>query len=80
LRTHVTGLSNIKGEEKFIPRHHRRSMGKVATFTALSAMDAVKASGLSQEEIASPFCGVAYGSTQGSLGSQMDYVSRMFLS
>jgi len=80
LRTHVAGLSNIKEEEKFIPRQHRRSMGKVATLAALSAMDAVKASGLSEEEIASPFCGVAYGSTQGSLGSQMDYISRMFLS
>jgi 3-oxoacyl-[acyl-carrier-protein] synthase II len=79
LRTQVAGLSNIKGEENIIPRQNRRSMGKVATLAALSALDAVKASGLGEEEIDSPLCGVSYGSTEGSIGNQMEFLDKMLL-
>jgi len=79
LRTRVAGLCNIEGEEELIPRQYRRSMGRVAILAALSALDAVKASGLSEEEIASPICGVSYGSTEGSIGNQMDYIRKMLL-
>ena len=65
LRTRLAGLCHIEGEEELIPRPYRRSMGRVAVLAALSAIDAVKASGLSEEEIASPACGVSYGSTEG---------------
>ena len=77
LRTRVAGLCDIKGEEESIPRQYRRSMGRVAMLAALSAIDAVKASGLSEEEIASQACGVSYGSTEGSVRSQMDYIGNM---
>ena len=49
LRTRVAGLCDIEGEEESIPRQYRRSMGRVALLAALSAIDAVKASGLSEE-------------------------------
>jgi len=77
LRTRVAGLCDIKGEEESIPRQYRRSMGRVAMLAALSAIDAVKASGLSEDEIASQACGVSYGSTEGSVRSQMDYIGNM---
>ena len=77
LRTRLAGLCNIEGEEEAIPRQYRRSMGRVAILAALSAIDAVKASGLSEEEIASPICGVSYGSTEGSIGNQTDYLGKI---
>jgi len=79
LRTRLAGLCNIEGEEELILRQYRRTMGRVAMLAALSAMDAVKASGLTGEEIASPLCGISYGSTEGSVGSQMDYIRKMIL-
>jgi 3-oxoacyl-[acyl-carrier-protein] synthase II len=77
LRTRVAGLCNIEGEEELISRPYRRSMGRVAILAALSAIDAIKTSGLSEEEIASQICGVSYGSTEGSTGNQMDYISKI---
>jgi 3-oxoacyl-[acyl-carrier-protein] synthase II len=77
LRTRVAGLCDIEGEEESIPRQYRRSMGRVAILAALSAIDAVKSSGLSEEEIASLACGVSYGSTEGSVRSQMEYIGNM---
>jgi len=79
MRTRLAGLCNIEGEEESIPRQYLRSMGRVAKLAALSAMDAVKASGLTEEEIASPICGVSYGSTEGSIGTQMEYLRKMLL-
>jgi len=77
LRTRVAGVCYIEGEEESIPRPYRRSMGRVALLAALSAIDAVKASGLSEDEIASQACGVSYGSTEGSVRSQMEYIGNM---
>jgi 3-oxoacyl-[acyl-carrier-protein] synthase II len=77
LRTRVAGLCDIQGEEESIPRQYRRSMGRVGMLAALSAVDAVKSSGLRQDEIASPACGISYGSTEGSVRSQMDYIGNM---
>ena len=79
MRTRLAGLCHIEGEEESIPRQYLRSMGRVAILAALSAMDAVKASGLTEEEIASPICGVSYGSTEGSIGNQMEYLRKMLL-
>jgi 3-oxoacyl-[acyl-carrier-protein] synthase II len=77
LRTRVAGLCDIEGEEESVPRQYRRSMGRVAMLAALSAIDAVKSSGLREEEIASQACGVSYGSTEGSVRSQMEYIGNM---
>jgi 3-oxoacyl-[acyl-carrier-protein] synthase II len=79
LRTRLAGLCAIEGEEEILDRQYRRSMGRVAVLAALSALDAVKASGLSREEIASPICGVSYGSTEGGIGNQTEYIGKMLL-
>ena len=79
LRTRLAGLCNIDGQEESIARQYLRSMGRVAILAALSAMDAVKTSGLTEEEVASPICGVSYGSTEGSIGNQMEYIRKMLL-
>jgi len=79
LRTKVAGICNIEGEEKSIPRNYRRSMGRVSILAALSAMDAVRQSGLKEEEIASPDCGISYGSTEGSTIEQVDLIGRFIL-
>jgi 3-oxoacyl-[acyl-carrier-protein] synthase II len=77
MRTKVAGLCDIEGEEASIPRHFRRSMGRVAILAALAAMDAVKDSGISADEIASPACGVSFGSTAGSTSEQVLQMGRM---
>jgi 3-oxoacyl-(acyl-carrier-protein) synthase len=71
LRTKVAGICDIEGEEKGIPRNYRRSMGRVSVLAALSAIDAVRQSGLGEDEIASPHSGVSYGSTAGSTLEQV---------
>jgi len=79
LRTKVAGVCNIDGEEKGIPRNFRRSMGRVSVLAALSAIDAVRQSGLGEEEIASAECGISYGSTAGSTLEQVELISRYIL-
>lgn len=79
LRTKVAGICNIDGEEKGIPRNFRRSMGRVSVLAALSAMDAVRQSGLGEAEIASAECGISYGSTAGSTLEQVELIGRYIL-
>ncbi len=79
LRTKVAGICNIDGEEKGIPRNFRRSMGRVSLLAALSAMDAVRQSGLGEKEIASAECGISYGSTAGSTLEQVELIGRYIL-
>ena len=57
-----------------IPRKYSRTMGRVGMLAALSVRDAIADSGLSAEVIASPDCGVAFGSTVGSTASQEDFL------
>jgi 3-oxoacyl-[acyl-carrier-protein] synthase II len=57
-----------------IPRKFARTMGRVAVLAALSVRDAVADAGLPAEVVASPSCGVAYGSTVGSTASQEDFL------
>jgi 3-oxoacyl-[acyl-carrier-protein] synthase II len=79
LRTRVAGVCNIDGQDQGIPRSFRRSMGRVSVLAALSAMDAVKQSGLTEEQLASPDCGISYGSTAGSTLEQVDLIGRYIL-
>jgi 3-oxoacyl-[acyl-carrier-protein] synthase II len=79
LRTKVAGICNIDGEEKGIPRNFRRSMGRVSVLAALSAMDAMRQSGLGEEEISSAECGISYGSTAGSTLEQVELIGRYIL-
>ncbi len=77
LRTRVAGIcGNI--DENEVPRKHRRSMGRVAILAALAAQDAVRDSGLDEKIIASPVCGVSFGSTAGSSGSQEEFLRQIF--
>ncbi|MCX5820160.1 MAG: beta-ketoacyl synthase N-terminal-like domain-containing protein [Deltaproteobacteria bacterium] len=76
LRTGVAGVCTGV-EEGDIPRHFRRSMGRVAILAALSAADAVRDAGLDAAEIASPACGVSFGSTAGSSQAMEDYLRQI---
>ena len=76
LRTRVAGVcSGI--DEKVIPRHFRRTMGRVAILAALAAMDAVRDAGLRDEALASPACGVSFGSTEGSSYAMEQFLGRI---
>ena len=79
LRTKVAGVCNIDGQDKGVPRNFRRSMGRVAVLAALSAIDAVKQSGLTEKQVASPECGISYGSTAGSTLEQVELIGRYIL-
>jgi 3-oxoacyl-[acyl-carrier-protein] synthase II len=57
-----------------IPRKFARTMGRVGLLAALSVRDAVADAGLSRDVVASPDCGVAYGSTVGSTAAQEEFL------
>jgi 3-oxoacyl-[acyl-carrier-protein] synthase II len=57
-----------------IPRKYARTMGRVGVLSALTVRDAVADAGLSADVVASPDCGVAYGSTVGSTASQEEFL------
>jgi len=57
-----------------IPRKYSRTMGRVGVLAALSVRDAIADAGLSNDFIASPECGVAYGSTTGSSVAQEEFL------
>jgi len=57
-----------------IPRKFGRTMGRVAVLSALSVRDAITDAGLPSDVIASPDCGVAFGSTVGSTAAQEDFL------
>ncbi|MBN1531569.1 MAG: hypothetical protein JXA20_02805 [Spirochaetes bacterium] len=77
MRTLVAGLCRDI-DESAIPRQYRRTMGRVGILSALSAIDAVRDSGLSEETTSSDRCGVSYGSTQGSSTSLEEFVKKVF--
>jgi 3-oxoacyl-[acyl-carrier-protein] synthase II len=57
-----------------IPRKYYRTMGRVAVLSALSVRDAVADAGIETDVIASPACGVAFGSTVGSTAAQEEFL------
>ncbi len=76
-RAGVAGLcENI--DEMEIPRKFRRSMGRVSILAALSAQDAVRDSGLEENVISSPECGISYGSTAGSSITMEGFLQQIF--
>jgi 3-oxoacyl-[acyl-carrier-protein] synthase II len=77
LHSRVAGVCDIEGQEYAIDRKSRRSMGRVALLTALAAQDAVADAGLSPEFVASPACGVSFGSTSGGSANLEEYVRRI---
>lgn len=77
LRTGVAGVCTGV-EDGDVPRHFRRSMGRVAILAALCAVDAVRDAGIKAADMASPACGVSFGSTAGSSQAMEDYLRRIF--
>jgi len=76
LKTGVAGVcQNI--DEKLIPHKYRRTMGRVSILATLAAMDAVAESGLDEDFIASPECGVSFGSTSGSSNTLESFLGRI---
>ena len=76
LRTRVAGVCGDI-DERVIPRQIRRSMGRVSILAALAATDAVAESGLTEDFIGSPACGVSFGSTAGSSQALEEFVGRI---
>lgn len=76
LRAKVAGLCVRESEEelKRIPRKNRRSMGPISIMAALAAKDSIESSGLTDEQIASPDCGVSFGSTEGSTNEEVNII------
>jgi len=73
LNTKVAGV--VKGLDfKAIPRKFRRSMGRVAQLSAISTSQAIEDAGLTQEELSSKRCGLAFGSTMGGNETMFEYV------
>jgi 3-oxoacyl-[acyl-carrier-protein] synthase II len=60
------------------PRRNTRSMGKVALMAAIAADDALKNSGLRESpELTAGRCGVAFGSSTGSVDPLLDFYSML---
>jgi len=73
LGTKVAGL--VKNVDlKAIPRKYRRSMGRVAQLAAVSTSEAISDSGLTEKELSSKRCGIAFGSTMGGNETMFEYV------
>jgi 3-oxoacyl-[acyl-carrier-protein] synthase II len=77
LRTRVAGICQ-EIDESGIERKVRRSMGRVSVLAALAARDAVADAGLDETAVASPDCGVSFGSTAGSTQALQEYMVRIF--
>src|SRR5512137_855381 len=73
LRTRVAApCDGVDNSE--IPRRYYRTMGRVGILSALSVRDAIADAGLPADLIASPDCGVAFGSTVGSTHAMEEYL------
>ena len=70
-------VSGFDGTE--LPRKYRRSMGRVALFAVVSAVDAVRVSGLSEALIQDGRTGVVCGSTLGSAAADSAFGERYHL-
>jgi 3-oxoacyl-[acyl-carrier-protein] synthase II len=55
--------------EKLIPRHNRRSMGRMSIFSVQAAQEAIKDSGINKEDFSVGRLGCVIGSTMGSAES-----------
>ncbi len=64
-------------QEKQIPRDLRRNMGRTSILACLSADEAVKAAGLTEEHFQSGNYGAAFSSTTGSSKSIFDFALRL---
>lgn len=65
-------------DPKRIPRTFRRSMGLTAQMAYFAAGEALEQAGLGEEERASGRCGVAFGSTTGSVHSLANFFERYY--
>ena len=63
--------------EKVIPRKYRRTMGRLAQLAVASALDAVEASGLPADVVASDRTAVVAGSTVGSAKAEEEFWSHL---
>ncbi len=72
----VGGAAAFELNEKRIPREMRRNMGRISILACLSAEEAVKMAGLTEEHFTSGDYGVAFASTTGSSQSLYDFMGR----
>jgi 3-oxoacyl-[acyl-carrier-protein] synthase II len=76
----ATLLAGAVEEQNFkdIPRKHRRSMGRVAMMSARSMQDAIRDSGLTQEQIEDIKTGISFGSTMGANEALIEWISSVY--
>jgi 3-oxoacyl-[acyl-carrier-protein] synthase II len=63
---------------KTYPRKTRRTMGKVALLATYASEQAIAQSKLTTEQVSSPRCGIAYGSTSGSNNVLEEFCGPLF--
>jgi len=68
LRSLVAAPAHMENE-KLIPRHNRRSMGRLSIFSVQAAEEAIRDSGIKKEDFSSGRLGCVVGSTMGSAES-----------
>ncbi|HEX2954392.1 MAG TPA: beta-ketoacyl-[acyl-carrier-protein] synthase family protein [Bacillota bacterium] len=73
----VGGAVSTDLGEKRIPREMRRNMGRVSIFACLSAEEAVRMAGLTEEHFASGDYGVSFSSTTGSSKALCDFTVQL---
>lgn len=76
LSSHIAAPVPPLDVKSLLPRSVRRTMGPVAIYATLAAMEAVREAALSGEMLASGDAGVAIGSTTGSASAFEDFYSR----
>ncbi len=72
----VGGAVSFELNEKRIPRDMRRNMGRISILACLSAEEAVKMAGFTEEHFTSGDYGVSFASTTGSSQSLYDFMGR----
>ena len=76
LDSRIAGVVD-KDDFSEIPRNYRRTMDRVSMMSALSLQEAIKQSGLTQEQISSLRTGLSFGSAMGGLETLFSYAKNV---
>jgi 3-oxoacyl-[acyl-carrier-protein] synthase II len=76
LESRIAGVVD-KDDFSEIPRNYRRTMDRVSMMSALSLQEAIKQSGLTQEQISSLRTGLSFGSAMGGLETLFSYAKNV---
>jgi 3-oxoacyl-[acyl-carrier-protein] synthase II len=77
LSTRLGAVSHVDLSE--LPKKKTRTMGRVALLATWATQRAIADAGIDQETLSGGRCGIAYGSTEGSMPAMEDFVTKLFL-